>query len=155
MKNRLKRCLFSPRRTWTSTGDQGRVLMKQAASGEILDLIQSFILFMENWFFNQSAWCGLTKNIHGGKRRKLQGLPTYHSLLTYLLVICTGVWLDVSLLGAAGAQGHSWVPWKPKGNVLPRNLCKRTDGLEQVVNCRELIQFPSQLAIKLYFTFGG
>lgn len=30
-----------------------------------------------------------------------------------------------------------------KENVLPGNLCKRTDGPEQVVNCRELIQFPS------------
>lgn len=35
-----------------------------------------------------------------------------------------------------------------KVNVLPKNPCKMftkkpPDGLEQVVNCRELIQFPS------------
>lgn len=142
-KNRLERCLFSPRRTWTSTGDQGRVLMKQVASGELLDLIQSFILFMENWFFNQSAWCGLTKSIRGGKRRKLQGLPPYHRLLTDLLGIllemCLGSSVRVQLRHGLQLWKQGWQLHSPThvhclwhhGQHCHRNFCLRQWKLEE------------------------
>lgn len=119
MKNRLERCLFSPRRTWTSTGDQGRVLMKQGASGELLDFIQSFILFMGNWFFHQNASCGLTKRIHGGKRRKPQGLPPYHRLLTDPWVILLEMFLGSSV---RVQLRHGWQLWK-QGWKLHRPTC--------------------------------
>lgn len=93
--------------------------MKQGTSGELLDLIQSFILFMENWFFHQNAWCGLTKTIHGGKRRKLQGLPPYHRPLTNLWVILLEMCLGSSVRVLFRHGLHLW----KRGWKLPRPTC--------------------------------
>lgn len=88
-KNRLERCLLSPRRIWTSTGDQGRVLMKQAASGELYFIYKELISQSKYlmWAYKKHPW---------GKRRKWQGLPPYLRLLTDLLVILLEMCLGIS-----------------------------------------------------------